>query len=139
MRVKIYSKSHEKKIESTFSQITRIFPRRIHAVTSKGFEIKVFNFILSYTFYSAPSRSRSRNSPTNSPWRRPGSKNPTAPLIHWSWIGFPACCHSGSASLSLSIRLLSARSASSWPLPPQTVTSASSSSRTIRVLTFDPR
>ena len=39
-----------KKIESTFSQITRVFPRSIHAVTSKGFEIKVFNFILSYTF-----------------------------------------------------------------------------------------
>ena len=39
-----------KRIETVFSQITRIFPRSIHAVTSKGFEIKVFNFILSYTF-----------------------------------------------------------------------------------------
>ena len=39
-----------KKIETVFSQITRIFPRSIHAVTSKGFEIKVFSFILSYTF-----------------------------------------------------------------------------------------
>lgn len=39
-----------KKIETVFSQITRIFPRSINAVTSKGFEIKVFNFILAYTF-----------------------------------------------------------------------------------------
>ncbi len=39
-----------KKIETVFSQITRIFPRNINAVTSKGFEIKVFNFILAYTF-----------------------------------------------------------------------------------------
>ncbi len=34
-----------KRIETTFSQITSIFPRNIKAVTSKGFEIKVFNFI----------------------------------------------------------------------------------------------
>lgn len=39
-----------KRIETVFSQITGIFPRKIHAVTSKGFEIKVFNFILAYTF-----------------------------------------------------------------------------------------
>lgn len=39
-----------KKIETVFSQITRIFPRSINAVTAKGFEIKLFNFILSYTF-----------------------------------------------------------------------------------------
>lgn len=39
-----------KKIETVFSQITGIFPRSIKAVTSKGFEIKVFNFIIAYTF-----------------------------------------------------------------------------------------
>lgn len=39
-----------KRIETVFSQITSIFPRSIHAVTSRGFEIKVFNFILAYTF-----------------------------------------------------------------------------------------
>jgi len=39
-----------KRIETVFSQITSIFPRSINAVTSKGFEIKVFNFILAYTF-----------------------------------------------------------------------------------------
>jgi hypothetical protein len=39
-----------KRVETVFSQITRIFPRNIHAVISKGFEIKLFNFILAYTF-----------------------------------------------------------------------------------------
>ncbi len=39
-----------KRIETTFSQITSIFPRNIKAVTSKDFEIKVFSFILAYTF-----------------------------------------------------------------------------------------
>lgn len=39
-----------KRIETVFSQITRIFPRNINAVTSKGFELKVINFILAYTF-----------------------------------------------------------------------------------------
>ena len=39
-----------KRIETTFSQITSIFPQNIKAVTSKGFEIKVFDFILAYTF-----------------------------------------------------------------------------------------
>ena len=39
-----------KRVETVFSQITGIFPRSINAVTSKGFEIKVFNFILAYTF-----------------------------------------------------------------------------------------
>jgi len=39
-----------KRIETVFSQITRIFPKSINAVTSKGFEIKLFNFVLAYTF-----------------------------------------------------------------------------------------
>ena len=39
-----------KKIETVFSQITRVFPRNINVVTAKGFEIKIFNFILAYTF-----------------------------------------------------------------------------------------
>lgn len=39
-----------KRIETVFSQITGIFPRNINAVTSKGFEIKIFNFILAYAF-----------------------------------------------------------------------------------------
>ena len=39
-----------KRIETVFSEITRLFPRAINAVTSSGFEIKVFSFILAYTF-----------------------------------------------------------------------------------------
>ena len=39
-----------KKVETVFSQITEMFPRNIRAVTSKGFEIKLFNFILAHTF-----------------------------------------------------------------------------------------
>jgi len=39
-----------KKVETVFSQITYLFPRTIHAVTSRGFELKVFAFILAYSF-----------------------------------------------------------------------------------------
>lgn len=42
--------SFRKIIETTFSQITYLFPRTIHAVTSKGFELKVFTFILAFSF-----------------------------------------------------------------------------------------
>jgi hypothetical protein len=38
-----------KNIETTFSRITGLFPKRIHAVTAKGFELKVFTFILGYS------------------------------------------------------------------------------------------
>jgi hypothetical protein len=38
-----------KKIETTFSRITALFPKRIHAVTAKGFELKIFTFILGYS------------------------------------------------------------------------------------------
>jgi hypothetical protein len=37
-----------KRIESAFSVITQRFPAHIHAVTSHGFELKVFLFILAY-------------------------------------------------------------------------------------------
>lgn len=37
-----------KSIETTFSKITSLFPKKIHAVTAKGFELKVFSFILAY-------------------------------------------------------------------------------------------
>lgn len=46
-----YLISHFRKtIETSFSQITALFPRKIHAVTGKGFELKVFCFILAYSF-----------------------------------------------------------------------------------------
>lgn len=38
-----------KRIETTFSQITGLFPRSIHAVTSRGFTLKVYLFILAHS------------------------------------------------------------------------------------------
>lgn len=40
-----------KRIETAFSRITSIFPKHIHAVTGKGFELKVFSFILAYSLH----------------------------------------------------------------------------------------
>lgn len=42
--------SFRKQIETAFSQITRLLPRSIHAVTAKGFELKVFLFVLAFSF-----------------------------------------------------------------------------------------
>jgi len=39
-----------KTIETTFSAITSLFPKSIHAVTAKGFELKVFLFTLAHSF-----------------------------------------------------------------------------------------
>ena len=39
-----------KRIDTTFSQITSFFPKKIHAVTSYGFELKVVLFVLAFTF-----------------------------------------------------------------------------------------
>lgn len=38
-----------KKVETAFSCITQRFPKAIHAVTSKGFELKIISFILAYS------------------------------------------------------------------------------------------
>ena len=46
-------KLHRKMIETTNSLITKLFPKKIHAVTAKGFEMKVFLFILSHSFQKA--------------------------------------------------------------------------------------
>jgi Transposase DDE domain len=40
---------YRKIIETTFSTITNLFPKKIHAVTAKGFHLKVFCFTLSYS------------------------------------------------------------------------------------------
>jgi hypothetical protein len=40
---------YRKRIETVFSQITKLFPKSIHAVTQKGFELKVYMFILAYS------------------------------------------------------------------------------------------
>jgi hypothetical protein len=39
-----------KTIETTFSKISALLPKTIHAVTSAGFELKVFCFVLAYSF-----------------------------------------------------------------------------------------
>lgn len=38
-----------KRIETSFSQITRFFPKSIHAVTARGFELKVICFIFAFS------------------------------------------------------------------------------------------
>jgi len=46
-----FLKSHNRKrIETTFSEIKNLFLRKIHAVTFKGFLIKIMMFIIAYTF-----------------------------------------------------------------------------------------
>lgn len=40
-----------KRIETTFSEITRLFPRKIEAVTAKGFLMKVFIFICAFALH----------------------------------------------------------------------------------------
>jgi IS5 family transposase len=40
---------YRKRIETTFSQITGLFPTRIHAVTPQGFILKLILFIFAYT------------------------------------------------------------------------------------------
>lgn len=47
--VKFWQKYWRKRIETAFSRITSLFPKHIHAVTKRGFEIKVFSFILVYS------------------------------------------------------------------------------------------
>lgn len=42
-------KMMRKRIETTFSEITAFFPRKIHAVTIQGFLLKVILFIFAYT------------------------------------------------------------------------------------------
>lgn len=38
-----------KRVETAFSRITSVFPKHIHAVTGKGFELKILAFILIYS------------------------------------------------------------------------------------------
>lgn len=48
--VRYLQASFRKQIETAFSQITRLLPRAIHAVTARGFELKVFLFVLAFSF-----------------------------------------------------------------------------------------
>lgn len=42
-------KFFRRKIETTFSRITAFFPRKIHAVTNAGFELKIIGFIIAFS------------------------------------------------------------------------------------------
>jgi hypothetical protein len=44
------SKPIRQQVEIAFCQITNLFPRHIHAVTSDGFALKVICFLLAYSF-----------------------------------------------------------------------------------------
>jgi len=44
----IAKKQNRKRVETSISEITRRFPKRIHAVTIEGFQFKVFLFILAF-------------------------------------------------------------------------------------------
>gem|GEM_PF-3841034 len=37
-------------IETTFSQVTALFPKPIHAVTAQGFILKIVCFLLAFSF-----------------------------------------------------------------------------------------
>ncbi len=47
--VSYISKHERKRVETVFSQIVAAFGRTIHAVTPRGFELKVFLTVLAYT------------------------------------------------------------------------------------------
>lgn len=47
-----YEQYRRKQVETAFSQITNFFPKHLHAVTRKGFELKVMFFILVYAIES---------------------------------------------------------------------------------------
>ena len=41
---------YRKRVETSFSSFERLLPKSIHAVTARGFELKVFLFVLAYSF-----------------------------------------------------------------------------------------
>ena len=48
-----YKQLMRKRIETTFSQITAMFPRHIHAVTFRGFQLKVSLFVIAFALEKA--------------------------------------------------------------------------------------
>ena len=50
--VQFVQQMHRKRIETVGSVLHRMMPKQIHAVTSRGFELKLFLFILAYSIYS---------------------------------------------------------------------------------------
>jgi hypothetical protein len=51
--VQFYKQSTRHQIETVFSQITQRFPKTIHAVTMKGFLLKLSAFIFAFTLEQA--------------------------------------------------------------------------------------
>ena len=47
---KIWIKMIRQRVETSFSQISAFFPKSIHAVTSKGFELKTLLFVIAFAF-----------------------------------------------------------------------------------------
>ena len=47
--MKYIKKTMRKRIETTFTEITNFFPRKIHAVTPQGFLLKIFLLIFAFT------------------------------------------------------------------------------------------
>jgi hypothetical protein len=50
--VEAVQKHTRKRVETSASQITALFPKSIHAVTSKGFELKVMLFVMAFAIQS---------------------------------------------------------------------------------------
>jgi hypothetical protein len=47
--VRYLQQVYRKRVETTFSHIERMLPKSIHAVTARGFELKVFLFVLAFS------------------------------------------------------------------------------------------
>lgn len=50
LHVEFVSKPVRQRIETSFSQVTKLFPKHIHAVTARGFVLKVVCFLLAFSF-----------------------------------------------------------------------------------------
>ena len=46
-----FKEQMRKRIETTFSEIQQYLPAKVHAVTAKGFMLKIFLFLLAYTLF----------------------------------------------------------------------------------------
>jgi hypothetical protein len=50
--MKFWCQRTRKRIETSFSQLTGLFGKKIHAVTARGFELKIVYFILAFAIHS---------------------------------------------------------------------------------------
>ena len=49
--VEIIRKRKRKMVETTFSLLSKLLPKSIHAVSKKGFELKITNFIIALAIF----------------------------------------------------------------------------------------